>query len=74
MHGAIDESSGPGAAPRAIREDRIARLRLMRTPTVGPVTYGQLLARFGSAAAALEAVPDLARRGGASRRSCRPPH
>jgi DNA-binding transcriptional ArsR family regulator len=28
------------------------------------VTYGQLLARFGSAAAALEALPDLAARGG----------
>jgi DNA processing protein len=64
MHGAIDESTGPGAAPRAVREDRIARLRLMRTPTVGPVTYAQLLARFGTAAVALEAVPDLARRGG----------
>src|ERR1700761_1896342 len=64
MHGAIDEATGPGAAPRAGPEDRIARLRLMRTPTVGPVTYAQLLARFGSASAALEAVPDLARRGG----------
>src|ERR1700743_3741575 len=64
MHRAIDDSSGPRAASRAIREDLIARLRLMRTPTVGPVTYAQLLARFGSASAALEAVPDLARRGG----------
>src|ERR1700761_2713896 len=64
MHGAIDEATGPGAAPRAGPEDRIARLRLMRTPTVGPVTYAQLLDRFGTAAAALEAVPDLARRGG----------
>ena len=40
------------------------RLRLARTPGVGPVTYRQLVSRFGSAAAALEAVPDLARRGG----------
>jgi len=45
-------------------EDGIARLRLIRTPTIGPITYGQLLARFGSASRALEAVPDLARRGG----------
>ena len=30
------------------------------------MTYRQLLARFGSAAAALQAVPDLARRGGGS--------
>lgn len=44
--------------------DAVDRLRLIRTPQVGPVTYRQLLARFGSAAAALDAIPDLARRGG----------
>ena len=38
----------------------------MRSPGIGPVTYRQLIARFGSAAAALNAVPDLARRGGGS--------
>ena len=38
----------------------------MRSPGIGPVTYRQLIARFGSAAAALQAVPDLARRGGGS--------
>jgi DNA processing protein len=45
-------------------EDQIARLRLIRSDNVGPVTYAQLIARFGSAAAALEAIPDLAARGG----------
>ena len=45
-------------------DDRIARLRLVRSANVGPVTYYQLLARFGSAAAALQAIPDLAARGG----------
>ena len=45
-------------------EDQIARLRLIRSDNIGPVTYFQLLARFGSAAAALDAVPDLAARGG----------
>ena len=40
------------------------RLRLVRSPGIGPVTYRQLIARFGSAAAALQAVPDLAARGG----------
>jgi DNA processing protein len=40
------------------------RLRLIRTPGVGPVTYRQLVARFGGAAAAIEALPMLARRGG----------
>ena len=45
-------------------EDLIDRLRLLRTPGIGPVTFRQLIMRFGSPAAALEAVPDLARRGG----------
>ena len=41
-----------------------ARLRLIRTPQVGPVTHAQLIARFGTAEAALAALPDLAMRGG----------
>lgn len=45
-------------------DPRLARLRLIRTPTIGPVTYRQLLARFGSAERAIEALPDLAARGG----------
>jgi DNA processing protein len=44
--------------------DQIARLRLIRSDNIGPVTYFQLLARFGSAQAALDAIPDLAARGG----------
>lgn len=44
--------------------DLVDRLRLVRSPGIGPVTYRQLIARFGSAAAALEAVPNLAARGG----------
>ena len=39
-------------------------MRLVRTPGIGPVTYRQLIARFGGPAEALAAVPDLARRGG----------
>ena len=42
----------------------IARIRLIRTRSIGPVAYAQLIARFGSAEAALDALPDLARRGG----------
>jgi DNA processing protein len=45
-------------------EDLTDRLRPVRTPGIGPITYRQLVARFGSAAEALAAVPDLARRGG----------
>ena len=44
--------------------DAIARLRLIRTPQIGPVSYAQLLARYGTAAAALDALPHLATRGG----------
>ncbi|MGC6399775.1 DNA-processing protein DprA [Sphingomonas sp. FW199] len=40
------------------------RLRLIRTPGIGPVSYVQLIARFGTPAAALAALPDLAMRGG----------
>lgn len=40
------------------------RLRLIRTQHVGPVTYAQLIARFGGASAALAALPELAARGG----------
>jgi DNA processing protein len=51
-------------------DDRAAKLRLLRTAQIGPVTYRQLISRFGSAAAALEALPMLAARGG--RRDLRP--
>jgi len=44
--------------------ERIDWLRLIRSENVGPVTFHKLLARFGSASAALDALPDLARRGG----------
>lgn len=45
-------------------EDRIARLRLARTPRIGPVSYRELIRRFGSAGAAIAALPELASRGG----------
>ena len=44
--------------------DLVDRLRLVRSPGIGPVTFRQLLARFGSPAAAMDAVPNLAARGG----------
>lgn len=42
----------------------LTKLRLARSQNIGPVTYAQLLARFGTAEAALEAIPDLTHRGG----------
>lgn len=44
--------------------DLVDRLRLIRTPGIGPVAYRQLLLRFGRAEVALAAIPQLARRGG----------
>ena len=44
--------------------ERLARLRLARTERVGPVAFQQLMQRFGSAERALEALPDLMRKGG----------
>ena len=44
--------------------ERIDWLQLIRSENVGPITFSHLLTRFGSARAALEALPDLARRGG----------
>lgn len=43
--------------------DLVARIRLIRSQSIGPVTFRQLLARFGSPEAALAAIPDLAARG-----------
>ncbi len=47
--------------------ERLDWLRLIRSENVGPRTFVRLLERFGSAGAALAALPDLARRGGRSR-------
>ena len=47
--------------------ERIDRLRLIRSDNVGPRTFNSLIGHFGNARAALERLPDLARRGGAQR-------
>lgn len=43
---------------------RTAWLRLVRTDHIGPVTFRQLLNRFGSSEAAIEALPAISRRAG----------
>ncbi len=48
---------------RISQEEAFARIRLLRSANIGPVTYFQLLKRFGKAVQALEALPDLAQRG-----------
>lgn len=45
-------------------EQRLAWLRLIRSENVGPRTFRSLVNHFGGAAAALDALPALARRGG----------
>jgi DNA processing protein len=47
-------------------QERLFRIRLARTEGVGPITYRQLLRRYGSAEEALAALPELARAGGRS--------
>jgi DNA processing protein len=47
--------------------ERFDWLRLIRSENVGPRTFRALIDRCGGAAAALAALPELARRGGASR-------
>jgi DNA processing protein len=44
--------------------DAADRLRLIRSANIGPVTYRQLITRFGNAAQAIAAIPMLAARGG----------
>jgi DNA processing protein len=53
--------------------ERLAWLRLFRTKHVGVVTFQKLLSRYGTASDAIDALPDLAKRGGASKPLKPPP-
>jgi DNA processing protein len=55
--------------PHLTDSERIDRLRLIRSDNIGPRTFASLLRHFGDARSALKQLPDLARRGGASRPS-----
>ena len=57
----------PEANTRLNDGQRLAWLRLIRSENVGPATFRDLLDHFGNAVAALDALPDLAARGGAKR-------
>jgi DNA processing protein len=50
---------------RLSEEQRLDWLRLIRSDNIGPRTFRELVNHFGGARAALEALPGLARRGGA---------
>ncbi len=64
MSAAPQALATPSTSPELGDEERIACLRLIRSENVGPITYHHLIARYGSASGALEALPSLARRGG----------
>lgn len=49
-------------------QERLDWLRLARTENVGPVTFNQLMGRYGSAGEALAAIPELAAKGGLKRK------
>ena len=49
-----------GAGTRLSDAERLAWLRLIRSENVGPVTFRELIRRFGNAGDALAAVPELA--------------
>lgn len=54
------------------QEEAFARIRLLRSPNIGPISYRQLLRRFGNAESALAALPDLAGKGGRAYRAIEP--
>lgn len=63
-----DDEVASAAGPDMGEASRVAWLRLIRSENVGPITFRELINHFGSARAALDALPDLARRGGAGGR------
>ncbi len=50
--------------PALAQDEAFARIRLLRSPHIGPVSYAMLLRRCGTAAQALAALPELSARGG----------
>ena len=53
--------------------DRLDWLRLIRTPSVGPRLFIDLIERFGSPTTAIDALPEIARRAKGKRRLAAPP-
>ena len=57
-------SSTDPPLPPTTEDDRVSWLRLLRSSRVGPATFLRLMAEHGTAAAALEALPAVARAAG----------
>ncbi|MFP4450041.1 MAG: DNA-processing protein DprA [Rhodosalinus sp.] len=63
MTGTADSSTHP-LLPPTTEDDPVAWLRLLRSRRVGPATFHRMMAEHGSAPAALEALPGVARAAG----------
>ena len=69
---ATDAASSPSTGTHSSQfklsdQQRFDWLQLIRSANVGPATFHDLLAHFGSARKAIKALPNLSRRGGAKR-------
>ncbi|MDD9909987.1 MAG: DNA-processing protein DprA [Ahrensia sp.] len=62
-----NDELAPSAGIKLDDAQRIAWLRLIRSDNIGPATFFDAINHFGTAAAALEGLPELARRGTASK-------
>lgn len=62
----FDDPYGQGIA--LTDQQRLHWLRLIRSDQVGPSTFRDLINHFGTAEQAIDALPDLAKRGGAAKR------
>ena len=60
----MGQTSKPTPHPTPLDDDPVDSLRLIRSRRVGAVTWHRLMADHGSAAAALAALPDIARSAG----------
>lgn len=65
MSGITNASTHPPSRPPS-EADATACLRLLRSRRVGPATYHRLIREHGSAQAALDALPEIARAAGAT--------
>lgn len=57
----------PLPVARLDRAERVACLRLIRSENVGPVAFRELINLYGGAQRALDALPEIARKGGRKR-------
>lgn len=69
-HNPARQETQEGQTPLA---EKLAWLRLSRTENVGPITFYRLIEAYGSAGAALEALPELSKRGGRKNPLSAPP-